>query len=275
MAVKDKVQPHELRALMTKVYQERGVDLSQYKPNFVQRRVATRLRARGVSSFRAYMRLLDEEEYDRLLDALTINLTSFFRDTSTFVALRDEVLRPMLREKEARGDYHLNIWSAGCASGEEPYSVAIILHQLLGARLGRWHIRILGTDLDEVKLAQAREGVYGPSSFRSTTWPNLDRYFVRSGHRRVLRPEIKRLVHFRRHDLMEDPPPQHFDLILCRNVLIYFQRAHQVHILQRFHRALHPGGYLVLGKTEILPAEVAPLFETSNMREHIYIKRSA
>jgi len=87
-----------LRALMTKVYQERGVDLSQYKPNFVQRRVATRLRARGVSSFRAYMRLLDEEEYDRLLDALTINLTSFFRDTSTFVALRDEVTRRLPSE---------------------------------------------------------------------------------------------------------------------------------------------------------------------------------
>jgi len=264
----------DFQALLRKIQRERKVDLTRYKPSFIQRRIAARLRARGVTSYRAYMYLLDEEEYLQLFDTLTINYTSFFRDTSTFQALRDQILRPLIREREQRGVRRLVMWSAGCASGEETYSLAILVSQVLGSRLSHWNIRILGTDIDENKLAQAREGIYGPLSFRGTKWPHLERYFLREGEKRRVRPDLKRLVRFQHHDLLHEEPPRRFDIILCRNVLIYFQRPQQNYILQNFHKALYPGGYLILGKTEIIPIHFASLFETINRREHIYRKKS-
>lgn len=258
--------------LLTKIRRERGLDCTQYKPSFLKRRLAVRLRARGVESYRTYARLLDDDEYDRLFDTLTINLTSFFRDATTFVALRDEVLQPMVRERNRPGRRQLQIWSAGCASGEEAYSLAILLRQLLGRQSADWQIRILGTDLDERRLDQARAGVYGPFSFRGTQWPDLDRCFVTNGKSHSVVSDVKALVRFRRHDLIGEKPLGRFDLILCRNVLIYFTRPQQVRLYTTFHQTLRPGGVLVLGRTEILPAEVAGLFETVNLREHIYRK---
>ncbi len=264
----------DFQALIRKIQRERKVDLSQYKPSFVQRRIATRLRARGVANYRAYMHLLDDEEYVRLFDTLTINYTSFFRDVSTFQALKNQILHPLIREREQRGVRKLIIWSAGCASGEETYSLAILVSQVLGSRIHQWNVRILGTDIDEGKLSQAREGVYGPASFRGTMWPHLERYFLHEGEKRRVRPDLKRFVRFQRHDLLHEEPPRRFDIILCRNVLIYFQRPQQNYILQNFHKALYSGGYLVLGKTEIIPIHFSSLFETINRREHIYRKRS-
>ncbi len=263
----------DFQALIQKVHRDTGLDLTQYKPTFVQRRLASRLRAKGVSSYRAYMRLLDEDEYRSLLDTLTINLTSFFRDTSTFLALRDEVLRPLLRKREKTGTRRLDIWSAGCASGEEPYSVAIMIHQLLGRQLHGWRIRILGTDIDRRKLQQARLAVYNSFSFRGTDWPHLDRYFTKTSTGKQLNPHIKQLVQFRQHDLIADRPPGRFDIILCRNVLIYLKRGQQTQILNKFYQALSGEGVLVLGKTEILPTEVSSLFQPINTREHIHRKR--
>ena len=258
--------------LLNKIRRERGLDCSQYKPSFLRRRLAVRLRARGVESYQAYARLLDDDEYDHLFDTLTINLTSFFRDATTFVALRDEVLQPIVRERNGQGRRHLQVWSAGCASGEEAYSLAILLQQLLGRQSVDWQIRILATDLDERRLDQARAGVYGPFSFRGTQWPDLDRFFVANGKSHSVVPAVKALVRFRRHDLIGEKPLGRFDLILCRNVLIYFTRPQQVRLCTAFHRALKSNGVLVLGKTEILPSGVAGLFEAVNLREHIYRK---
>ncbi|RME45841.1 MAG: protein-glutamate O-methyltransferase CheR [Chloroflexi bacterium] len=257
-------------SLLRKIRRERGLDCNQYKSAFLQRRLAVRLRARGVKSYRAYTRLLDDEEYDQLFDALTINLTHFFRDATTFVALRDRVLRPMLGLKAQQGRRQFRAWSAGCASGEEPYSLAILLHQMLGAQIEEWQIRILATDLDQRRLEQAQAGVYSPFSFRGTQWPDMDRFFVTTRHGHTIVPQVKRLVRFRRHDLIGEEPPGRFDLILCRNVLIYFTRLQQVRLCRAFHSALMPDGVLVLGKTEILPGEVAGLFEPVDLREHIY-----
>jgi chemotaxis protein methyltransferase CheR len=258
--------------LLNKIRRERGLDCRQYKPAFLERRLAVRLRARGVESYQAYARLLDDDEYDDLFGALTINLTRFFRDATTYAALRDEVLQPMFQERNGQGRRQFQAWSAGCASGEEAYSLAILLHQLLGRQSTDWQIRILGTDLDRRMLEQARSGIFGPFSFRGTQWPDLDRFFVAAERGHAVVPEVMRWVRFRHHDLIREEPPGRFDLILCRNVLIYFTRPQQVRLCAAIHRALKSDGVLVLGKTEILPAEVAGLFETVNLREHIYRK---
>ena len=261
-----------LDSLLKRICRERGLDCTQYKPSFLKRRLAVRLRARGVESYQAYARLLDDDEYDDLFCALTINLTRFFRDATTYAALRDEVLQPLVQERNGQGRRQFQAWSAGCASGEEPYSLAILLHQLLGRQSADWQIRILGTDLDRRMLERARSGIFGPFSFRGTQWPDLDRFFVAAEGGHAVVPEVMRWVRFRRHDLIREKPPGRFDLILCRNVLIYFGRPQQVRLCTAFQQALKAGGVLVLGKTEILPREVAGLFETVNLREHIYRK---
>jgi len=261
----------DLFALLEKVRRERGLDCCQYKINFLKRRLAVRLRARGVESYREYMRLLDEEEYEKLFEALTINLSYFFRDSSTFEALRDKVLRPLLREKAGRR--LIRVWSAGCASGEEPYSVAILFHELLGEDLKNWQIRIHATDLDAIALERAQRGVYNEFSFRGTNPGYIRRYFIRLSDREYsLSPEIKAMVGFKQHDLLADPPPRHLDLILCRNVLIYFSRQQQERLFVIFHEALNEGRYLVIGKTEILSPSATKLFKPLDLREHIYIK---
>ena len=261
-------------ALLDEVRRERGLDCRQYKINFLKRRLSVRLRARGVESYREYTRLLDDDEYEKLFEALTINLSYFFRDSTTFEALREKVLKPLIREKAKQRSQLMRIWSAGCASGEEPHSIAILLHELLGADLEDWRISIRATDLDARALEKARKGVYNEFSFRGADPAYIERYFTPlSGKEYSLKPEIKALVKFERHDLLADPPPRRLDLILCRNVLIYFSRQQQERLFSIFCDALNEKGCLVTGKTEILSPFASKLFQPLDWREHIYVKR--
>ena len=266
-------EDQDFHALLGKIKQERGLDGHQYKVNFLKRRLSVRLRARGVESYREYMRLLDDEEYEKLFEALTINLSYFFRDSTTFEALREKALKPLIQEKAKLGSRLIHIWSAGCAGGEEPYSVAILLDELLGADLGDWRVNIRATDLDAGALEKARRGIYGEFSFRGADPDYIRRYFIPLSDREyALKPEIKTMVRFKRHDLIADPPLRHLDLILCRNVLIYFSREQQETLLSDFHRALNDGGYLVIGKTEVLMRATARLIKPLDLRERIYVK---
>lgn len=259
-----------LEALLEQIRQERGVDLNLYKPSFIRRRLDVRMRTRNCPDYVSYGRLLRREpqEYGPLLDALTINLTRFFRDGSTFQAIEEKVLPSLLQRQQRR----LRIWSAGCAAGEEPYSLAIMLRELLGPQLSDRWIEILATDVDESTLDLARQGRYNAFSFRgidSRYQPWIERYFT-PGPERHLDIRIREMVTFRQHDLSRDPPPQNLDLILCRNVLIYFERELQGLLYEAFHRALRAGGVLVLGKTEVLPMAWSGHFIPVDLREHIF-----
>lgn len=251
--------------LLDKIYLERGFDARRYRLDFVRRRIDARLRARRVASYREYARLLDVDagEYRNLLVSLTVRLSRFFRDGETFRALRDLALAPLIRARREEGNLRLRAWSAGCAGGEETYSLAILIHELLRSEVERWTVQILGTDLDEEALAQAEEGVYGERSLREIDKIRLERYFesVQSpGRAYRVRPEIKALAEFRRHDLASDPFPTSLDLILCRNVLYYLVREEQERILRSFHEVLNEGGFLVIGQTEMLIPPISRLF---------------
>lgn len=267
----------ELELLLRYIAQERGIDCRKYKSNFLVRRLASRMRAHHVSDYQAYLHILKKhpEEIDALLDSLTINLTYFFRDQSVFEALRDEFLAPLIRQRDHAGRRHLRLWSAGCATGEEAYSLAILLRQMLGTSLPHWNISILATDLDEKALQKARAGVYDIFSFREVSAQELVPFFTTQNGRYHLIPEIKSLVNFQPHDLLGDTYPTNMDGILCRNVLIYFTREQHDHVFAMFHRALKDGGALVIGKTEILLGPTAALFKPINLREHIYRKVGA
>jgi chemotaxis methyl-accepting protein methylase len=264
-----------LKALLEQIRQDRGLDLGSYKPSFLQRRLAVRLRARGCPDYGAYRNLLrrDPEEYGPLLDTLSINLSRFFRDGATFQALEARFLPELIQTCAAR--QRLRAWSAGCSAGEEPYSLALLLREVLGPEWPHWRVEILASDIDEKALARARAGRYPPTSFQGIDaryQPWIERYFV-PGPQHELAAGIRALVSFHELDLTRDAVPANLDLILCRNVLIYFDREQQERLYCSFHQALRADGLLVLGKTEMLPMSWSQQFLPVDLREHIYRKR--
>ena len=263
-------------ALLTeKISRERGFGCANYKERCLRRRIAVRMRARGVHTFGDYMRVLDADaaEYDRLIDALTINVTKLFRNFETYDAVR----RTAVPELWARPDGALRAWSAGCSSGEEPYSVACLFHDHAAhigelARLPK-RLTVLGSDIDRTVLAAAERGTYTAAQFADTPDALRDRYFERAGEDWSVVPEIRQLVRFERRDLLaEQPPAGGLHLITCRNVIIYFDRASQESLFERFHAALVPGGCLVLGKVETLLGRARTLVATVDPRERIFRK---
>ena len=262
----------ELAQLKGKIQRERGFNSPFYKDKCLRRRIAVRLRARGESSYAAYMDLLDRDplEYDRLLDTLTINVTKFFRNFETWSAIERDVLPPLFDSPERV----CRVWSAGCSSGEEPYSVSILLHQWAerhGREADLRRFTIEGTDIDRACLEAAARAEYLDLSFVETPAELRERWFSAGPPFKVC-DDVRRNVAFRRLDLISDPAPTECSLILCRNVIIYFDREVQERIFQTFYDALLPGGFLVLGKVETLLGETRTLFETINSRERVFRK---
>ena len=253
---------------------ERGLDLSQHRDKCLKRRIAVRLRATRASTYLEYLNILkrDPSEYERLLDALTINVTGFFRDKTAYRIIEETVIPELILAKKSRGKRVIRIWSAGCASGEEPYSVAILFHKVLGERIGDYLISIHGTDIDEKVLEKAKRAEYETGVLSGVERNILIKYF-NCNQRYYLRDEIKGMVKFKRHDLIADRPLGHLDMILCRNVLIYFTRDLQTKLFEKFYEGLNRGGYLILGKVEGLGEEWKPLFQPVSIRERIYRKR--
>jgi len=261
-----------LKALTRKISYARGVDCGAYKEKCLRRRLAVRMRARGVHTFDAYSKLLDEDatEYDQLLDALTINVTKFWRNAETWQAL-EPYLETLWRAR--RG--HVRVWSAGCASGEEPYTLAVALAET--ARLLREdtllpRARIDATDLDRESLDRTRAAEFADGTFSEMPRELVQRYFTAEPPRRPL-PILQRMVRVRRHDLTREPPPEPpYELIVCRNVVIYFDRAVQERLFQSFVDALVPGGVLLLGKVETLVGPARERLTLAHPRERIYTK---
>jgi len=258
------------QALTAKVTRERGFGCASYKEKCLRRRIAVRMRACGVHSYEDYARVLDADarEYERLLDALTINVTKLFRNWETYAT----VARTVVPAVWALADETLRAWSAGCSSGEEAYSLAILFHQHAEAlretrRLSR--LRVLGTDIDRDSLAAAERGAYEEAAFAETPAELRARYFSGTRPHAVV-PEVRALVEFERHDLLREEPPAGQHLIACRNVIIYFDRDTQEALFQRFHAALRPGGFLVLGKVETLLGPARAMFAPVDARERVF-----
>jgi two-component system CheB/CheR fusion protein len=219
------------------------------------------------------MRSLDRDagEYARLFDALSINVIQFFRDDSAFRLIRTKLLPTLLADKIAAHSQTFRVWSAGCATGQETYSLAILLAEALKRDPGGLIARVYGTDIDAQAVAFARCGVYEPSAMEGAASAYALRHFVCNGHFRVS-PEIRQLVRFKVHDLTQDRPLRHLDLLLCRNVLIYFSKETQRRLLDTFDAALRPGGFLVLGKTEAIGARMKGCFASFDIKERVYRK---
>lgn len=258
-------------ALNEKIARERGFGCASYKEKCLRRRIAVRMRARGVHTYGDYARLLDNDaaEYERLLDALTINVTKLFRNWETY----DAVARVVVPALWSLPDPTIRVWSAGCSSGEEAYSIAALFvrHAESTDDLGRAsRIAVLGSDIDRASLVAAHRASYEQSAFADTPVDLRLRYFT-PGFPATVVPRVRSLVAFERRDLLADPPPPGgHHLVTCRNVVIYFDRPTQEALFERFHSALLPGGYLVLGKVETLLGRARTLFAPVDSRERIF-----
>jgi len=266
------MQDANLLSLVQKIARERDFGFDAYKESCLRRRIAVRMRARGVTSYADYGRLLerDASEYERLLDTLTINVSKFYRNRETWDLLAGRVLPMLWADRRGR----LRCWSAGCASGQESYTLAVLLSELEretdADMRAAW--RIDATDFDRRSLDRAAQGVYPAEAFEEMPPLLTHRYFSGDALRTVV-PELKRHVSFQRHDLTREPPPNPpYDLVMCRNVLIYFDKTTQQRLIAGFVDALRSGGYLVLGRAETLYGEVRKLLELEDTRERVYRK---
>jgi chemotaxis protein methyltransferase CheR len=259
----------EFREVCRILLAKRGFDLTMYKDRCVKRRIATRVRARGFSEPRPYLALLerDEAELDALLAALTIHVTQFFRNPSTFALLEQQILPSLLRRVQTEGRRKLRLWSVGCASGEEPYSLALLMRELASPEV---KVDILGTDISLAILESARDGLYDLQRLAEVPADLRERYFLPEGRGYRLSESIRRMVRFEQHDMLTAPAYPRADLIICRNALIYFSREEQENILQRFAEALPVGGILVLGKAEMLLPRSRRLFAAECLGERVY-----
>lgn len=242
----------ELEALLSYLKQSRGFDFTAYKRATLMRRLLVRMQTIGMGSFADYLDYLqvDSNEFTRLFNTILINVTSFFRDPQAWEFLASDVIPRLIGGTGARDP--IRVWSAGCASGEEPYTIAMLLAQALGRERFRERVKIYGTDVDEEALSEARQAVYDSRRVEGVPPDFLQKYFDRQGERFVFDKELRHSVIFGRHDLNQDAPISRINLLTCRNCLMYFNAEAQARILARFQFALIDGGILFLGKAETL-----------------------
>lgn len=268
-------QDETFRLIHETVKSRSGFSLGSYKNKCIKRRIAIRMRANRCSTPEEYCDLLlnDQKEIDLLLKVLTIHVTQFFRNPSTFQKLKDEIIPYLFTMAENAERDAIRFWSVGCATGEEPYTLALILADSFAEEMERTRVSILGTDVDPAVLETARQGIYEQERLAEVSHKMRERYFEPLGKKFRLLPETAQMVSFETGDLLHLDSYGESDLILCRNVLIYLDRSEQEKVLKGFADALRPGGVLVLGKSETLVSAVRPAFTTICPVERLYRKR--
>ncbi|HEV2718300.1 MAG TPA: CheR family methyltransferase [Terriglobales bacterium] len=263
----------ELRLLQSLVYQECGMHFDERRAHFLQDRLQRRLKECQLDSFYSYYRLLisgeGKNELASLLENLTVNETSFFRNKAQLDLFHKYILEDLLRQKQARRDYSLRIWSAGCSTGQEAYTLAMLVADGLAYYYLRnplpiempspkplipppWKVEILASDISYSVLRAAQQGVYSETQMTSVDFSYRLRYFDKIGDRYAVKRALKEAIHFDFHNLKTEYLPQRNDVIFCRNVMMYFDEAEQKRLIGKFWRCLNPEGYMFVGHAESL-----------------------
>jgi chemotaxis protein methyltransferase CheR len=263
----------ELKLLQALVYQECGMHFDERRAHFLQDRLQRRMKECQLDSFYSYYRLLvsdkGKNEMSLLVENLTVNETSFFRNKSQMELFHKHLLDELVRRKQAQRDFSLRIWSAGCSTGQEPYTLAMLIADALAYHLLRnplptempspkplipppWKVEILASDISYSVLRAGQEGTYTDSQMESVDYSYRLRYFDKVGERYAVKKALKEIVHFDFHNLKTEYLPQRYDVIFCRNVMMYFDEAEQRRLVEKFARCLNPEGYLFVGHAESL-----------------------
>ncbi|HEX5927250.1 MAG TPA: CheR family methyltransferase [Baekduia sp.] len=260
-----------LEALLDFVKRNRGFDFTGYKRSSLERRIRKRMDEVKCGTYAEYLDHLEvhQDEFAFLFNTILINVTAFFRDAPTWEYLRAEVIAQLIAGRPADGP--LRVWCAGCASGEEAYTIAMILADILGEAAYRERVKIYATDVDEEALQSARAAAYSAKAVEAVPREALDRYFERYDSRYVFRQDLRRTVIFGRNDLVQDAPISRIDLLVCRNTLMYFNAETQAQILRRFNFGLGGEGVLLLGKSEMLITH-GDLFQPVDLKRRVFRK---
>jgi len=259
-----KISDAEFKQLRDFIYQKSGIHIADNRKYLLENRLANRLKSLNLKNFNEYYAFLQFDprkgaEMTELFNAVTTNETSFYRNPPQLKVFQDKVLAEIVAEQRAKKTRTLRIWSAGCSTGEEPYTLAIMLHEVLGAEIGQWNIRITANDLSENVLASAREGHYTDYALRTTPKEIVDKYFVTlngsNTGKLTVRPDVKRLVSFGPINLSDRGQLKRVErshVVFCRNVIIYFDEEMKKQVIGSFYDNLLPGGYLFIGHSESL-----------------------
>lgn len=263
----------ELKLLQTLVYQECGMSFDEHRIHFLRDRLQRRLKACSLDSFYSYYRLLTshdgKKELAALLENLTVNETSFFRNLPQLELFSKVILENLLHKKQERRDFSLRLWSAGCSTGQEPYTMAIGVCDALSYYYLRnplpfdmpspkplipppWKVEIVASDISYSALLQGEHALYSETQMEPVDYTCRLRYFEKQGDKYAVKSALKNLVQFDFHNLKTEFLPQRNDVIFCRNVMIYFDEAEQKRLIDKFHRCLSPEGYLFIGHAESL-----------------------
>jgi two-component system, chemotaxis family, CheB/CheR fusion protein len=254
--------------ILQHLHQVRGFDFTAYKRASLLRRVTKRMEAVGIESFEAYYDYLQlhQDEFDALFNTILINVTSFFRDREVWTYMGEQVLPALLEDRKRET---VRVWSAGCSSGHEPYTIAMLLAEHVGSAALRERVKIYATDVDEEALAEARAAVYSARYLDDVPAAMVAKYFDRNGSEYTVNRDLRRAVIFGRHDLVQDAPISRIDLLVCRNTLMYFHADAQSRILARFYFAVNPGGYVMLGRAEMLFSHAA-MFTAQDLKRRVF-----
>ncbi len=263
----------EFEALLNYIKHNRGFDFTGYKRSSLMRRVHKRMQAIGIENYSDYLDYLEvtPEEFVQLFNTILINVTSFFRDRSVWDYVCSEIIPRIAARKEPTEP--IRVWSAACASGQEAYTLAIVLAEALGIEQFRQQVKIYATEVDEEALNQARHATYNFREVASVPSELLERYFEKSDSLYTFRKDLRRSVIFGRHDLVKDAPISRIDLLACRNALMYFNAEAQARIIARFHFALNDSGFLLLGKAEMILSH-GNSFTPIDLKHRIFTKVS-
>jgi chemotaxis protein methyltransferase CheR len=263
----------ESKLLQNLIYQECGMYFDERRAHFLQDKLQRRLKACGLVTFYDYYRLLTSHQGKRelalLVENLTVNETSFFRNKPQLELFQKKILENLLRHKQERRDWTLRLWSAGCSTGQEPYTMAMLVCDALAYYYLRnplpfempipkpliplpWKVEILASDINYRVLRTAQEAIYPENQMEAVDYAYRLRYFDKNADGYAVKASLKQLVHFDFHNLKTEFLPQRNDIIFCRNVMIYFDEAGQKRLIEKFHRCLNPDGYLLVGHAESL-----------------------
>lgn len=261
----------EFEALLEFVKRNRGFDFTGYKRASLIRRFDRRMQMVNIKTYIHYIEYLEAhpEEFNHLFNTLLINVTSFFRDRSAWDYISSEII-PQIADRKAPGE-SIRIWSAGCASGEEAYTIAIMIAEVIGMEQFCDRIKIYATDVDEEALTVARQATYSIEDLTGLLPQQIEQFFEQTENSYTFRKDLRRSVIFGRHDLIQDAPISKIDLLICRNTIMYFNAETQTRILSRFHFALQEGGFLFLGKAEMLLSH-ADTFTPIDLKHRLFSK---
>ncbi|WP_243363357.1 CheR family methyltransferase [Fundidesulfovibrio terrae] len=255
-----KIADSEFVQLRDYIYQQSGIYIADNRKYLLENRLANRLKELNLKSFAEYYHFLQydpgkRQELNRLFEVVTTNETSFYRNPPQLAVFQNNVLPEVLDKQRKLGGKKLRIWSAGCSTGEEPYTLAIILHEVLKSEINSWDIKITANDLSEAVLASARNGVYNDYTLRTTPKEIVTKYFSAEDGKFKVKPEVKRLVNFGQINLSDKAMLKRVDrsqLVFCRNVIIYFDDEMKKNVIGSFYDNLLPGGFLLIGHSESL-----------------------